>query len=185
MEPCEPLAEEVVVNIQVNALMEIFTLPATFAIDWNNVTLKGEMIVTEVVIAKGMMGEKTFPVRIIVKNREITPAVPGGGVTVYTKETDAATSNVPVVDVVEIDPYDYIIAKNKFFMDISNYNPDQYGADGADPEYMQMYREKEKEFVNKYFENYEFTIRFNATASNLYRDGVKEEYIATMMTGTQ
>lgn len=179
MEPCEPLAEEVVVNIQVNTLMEIFTLPATFAIDWNNVTLKGEMIVTEVVIAKGMMGEKTFPVRIIVKNREITPAVPGGGVTVYTKETDAATSNVPVVDVVEIDPYDYIIAKNKFFMDISNYNPDQYGADGADPEYMQMYREKEKEFVNKYFENYEFTIRFNATASNLYRDGVKEEYIAT------
>lgn len=179
MEPCEPLAEEVAVNIQVNTLTEIFTLPATFEIDWDSVTLKGEMVVTNVVIAKGMMGEKTFPVRIIVTNREITPAVSGGGVTVYTEETSVATSNVPVVDVIEIDPYDYIIAKNDYFMDISNYNPDQYGADGDDPEYLRVYREKERDFVNKYFENYEFSINFNATTSNLYRDGVKEEYIAT------
>lgn len=179
MEPCEPLAEEVDVNIQVNALTEIYSLPATFVIDWDSVTLKGEMVVTDVIIAKGMMGEKTFPVRIIVTNREISNAVAGSGVTVYTEETDAATSGVPIVDVIEIDPYDYLIAKNDFFIDISNYNPDQYDGSGEDPEYLRVYREKVSEFVSDYFEEYEFSINFEATTSNLYKDGVKEEYIAT------
>ncbi|MGN1042666.1 MAG: hypothetical protein ACI4SK_04200 [Christensenellales bacterium] len=176
MEPCEPLAEQVRVNIQVNALIEQYDLAAAFAIDWDSVGLKGAMAVTEVTVAPGMMGEKTFPVRIIVTNREIDT---NDTVTVYTEETDAAISGVPVVDTIEIDPYDYILAKNEYFIDISNYNPDQYGSEGDDPEYMRVYREKERDFVSKYFADYVFDIQFKYTDSYLYKNKVKDEYVAT------
>lgn len=178
MEPCEPLAEEIEVNIQVNNTIERYVLPAAFGIDWDSVTLKGLMQLTEVVIAPGTMGEKSYPVRVIVTNREIIAL---DTVNLYTEKTDYLSENVPVVDTVEIDPYDYILAKNAFFMDISNYNPDQYGteaAPGQDPEYLRVYKEKEEEFVSKYFSSYVFEIRFNYTDSYLYRDEVKDEYIA-------
>lgn len=182
MEPCEPLATEVAVNIQVGNSIEYYVLTAEFVIDWDAITLKGYMEVTEVIVAPGMMGEKTFPVRIIVTNRE---TIPVDTVTVYVGETDYASENVPVVDVIEIDPYDYLIAKNNFFMEVSNYNPDQYSSVGDDPEYMQKYREAENRFVNSFFRPYLFTIRFDYTTSYLYRNEVKEEYIAVSYSNSQ
>ncbi len=176
MEPCLPLAEEVAVNLLLGSLPERYDLPAKFDIDWDSVTLKGTMVVTEVTIAPGMMGEKVFPVRIIVTNREIDTM---DTVTVFTEATDSPISNVPVVDVIEIDPYDYIIAKNNFFLDPVNYNPDLYSAEGENPQYLQEYYKAEREFVNQYFEGYQFNISFKYTESNLYKDKVEDKYIAT------
>jgi len=175
MEPCEPLAEEVDVKILVNALEEFYTLPARFDIDWSKVTLKGDMTETTVTIAPGMMGEKSFPVRIIVTNREIEAL---DYVTVYTEENANVSENVPVVASIDIDPYDYIIAKNSYFIDANNYNPDRWGSDGDDPEYLRKFREAERKFVNSYFESYKFGINFKYMDSNLYRNGVKEDYWA-------
>lgn len=174
MEPCEPLANEVAVNIQVYNNVENYTLSAQFNVDWDAVTLKGWMEVTDVTVAPGMMGEQTFPVRIIVTNRE-TIALDTVGV--YTGESDYLSEEVPVVDSIEIDPYDYIIAKNNYFMQIGNYNPSQYPSDGEEG-YLAVYREKEIEFVKDYFATYPFTIRFNYTDSYLYKNEVKDEYIA-------
>ncbi|MBR1747095.1 MAG: hypothetical protein IJ735_02650 [Clostridia bacterium] len=182
MEPCEPLTEEAAVTIQVNNNYEYYVLTARFEIDWEAVTLKGYMEVTEVTIAPGMMGEQTFPVRIIVTNRETISLDTVG---VYLYETDYLSEEVPVVDVIEIDPYDYIIAKNDYFMDVGNYNPDQYASSGEDPEYLRRYREKEAEFVKQYFSTYVFNIRFDYTNSYLYKNDVKEEYIAVSYVNTE
>lgn len=182
MEPCEPLSEKVLVNIQINNNTEFYTLPAAFGIDWDQVDLRGLMELTEIVIAPGTMGEKSYPVRIIVTNREIDYIDVVG---VYTQNTDFLSENVPVVDTIEIDPYDYILAKNTYFSDINNYNPEQYGSesvDGQDPEYLRVYKEKEAEFVSKYFSAYHFDINFLYTNSNLFRQEVKEEYIAVNYT---
>lgn len=177
-EPCEPFPEDIALNMQVNNTVEIYNLPATFDIAAENITTDGFMAVTEVTIAPGTMGETVFPVRVIVTNRKI---LTDNKVSVYTGTTDYLTQDVPVVDSISIDPYDYILAKNEFFMDINNYNPDQYGAesvDGQDPEYLRVFKEKEVEFINKFFSTYEFDIEFD-TNNYLVNNEVKEEYIAT------
>lgn len=183
-EPCEPFPEKIALNMQVNNTVEIYDLPATFGIAPENITLDGYMEVTEVTIAPGMMGETTFPVRVIVTNRKIKT---DSKVSVYTGSTDYLTQDVPVVDSVVLDPYDYILAKNEFFMDINNYNPDQYGAesvDGQDPEYLRVFKEKEVEFINKFFSSYEFDIEFD-TNNYLVNNEVKEEYIAERYNNVQ
>ena len=183
-EPCEPFPEDIALNMQVNNTVEIYNLPAVFDIAAENITLDGFMDVTEVTIAPGTMGEKTFPVRVIVTNRKI---LTDDKVSVYTGTTDYLTQDVPVVDSITIDPYDYILAKNEFFMDINNYNPDQYGAesvDGQDPEYLRVFKEKEVEFINKFFSSYEFTIEFDPD-NYLVNNEVKEEYIATSYNNVQ
>lgn len=183
MEPCEPLAEELSVVIQVNNNYETFVLPARFNIDWDAVTLKGYMEVTDVTIAPETMGEQSFPVRIIVTNREIIPL---DTVSVYVGTNDYISENVPVVDAITVDPYDYIIAKNNYFMDYNaNYNPDQYAAhaeEGETPEYLRVYQEKEVDFINQFFAQYVFRIRFDYVNSYLYRNEVNEDYIAVDYT---
>lgn len=188
MEPCEPLAEEVRANVHAGGSLEFYDFPAQFVIDWDSVTLKGTMVETDVIIAPGMMGETIFPVRIIVTNREIATVHASADddtdnfVTVFVDETSNPSLNVPVVDVIDLDPFDYMIKKNEFFTDINNYAPDMLGMDGDDPEYLRVYRQREREFVNKYFQNYIFNIAFKYEVSNLRAMGVKEEYIATSYT---
>ncbi len=183
MEPCLPLAQSTAVNIKVGNNTEIYTLPAEFQIDWNQVTLKGYMIITEVIIAKGMMGEASYPVRIIVTNREI---LTNERVSVYTENNDNVTSSVPVVDSIEIDPYDYMLAKYAFFSNIDNFNPDQYSLDENSPDYyLTQFKLKEKIFINQYFSQFTFNINFNYLDSVLYAEGVKSQYIATGYSNSQ
>lgn len=183
MEPCLPLAQSTAVNIKVGNNTEIYTLPSEFQIDWSQVTLKGYMTVTEVIIAKGMMGEASYPVRIIVTNREI---LTNERVSVYTENNDKVTSGVPVVDSIEIDPYDYMLAKYEYFSNIDNFNPDQYSLDENSPDYyLTQFKLKEKDFINQYFSQYTFNISFNYLDSVLYAEGVKSEYIATGYTNGQ
>lgn len=182
MEPCEPLSEETAVNMQVNTTYDALTLPARFEIDWDSVTLKGGMWLTNVVIAPGTMGEKTFPVRIIVTNREIIAI---DSTTVYTETTDFMTQNVPVVDSVDIDPYDYILAKNNFFTDVTNYgnnpgHPEQWAMANVESNFKML----ERRFINQFFSKFSFRIRFDYTESNLYKEEVKSEYIAESYVNT-
>ncbi len=173
MEPSEPLADMIDVNMQVGGAEAVLALPAAFDIDWDSVTLKGLMTVTEVTVAPGTMGEATFPVRIIVTNREISKI---DVTTVFTENSEKMTQDVPVVDAIDVDPYDFILAKNEFFMDIRNFNPENYSRDNG--EYLTAFRAKEKEFINLFFSNKRFTINFDYENSNLALQNVKEEYWA-------
>ncbi len=49
----------------------IYRFNCEFVIDWDSVTLDGTMVVTEIVVARGMMGETVYPCRIVVTNRRI------------------------------------------------------------------------------------------------------------------
>lgn len=171
MEPCEPLIDKVDVNMMVNGNISPLDLPCAFDIDWDSVTLKGLMALTEVAIAPGTMGEKTFPVRIIVTNREISRI---DVTTVFTENSEKMTQNVPVVDAVNVDPYDYILAKNEFFRSTKNYNPEDYTRDN----YLAAFKLKEKEFVNQFFSTIRFTINFDFERSNLKAQNVDETYWA-------
>lgn len=182
-EPCLPIPQTTAVNIKVGNNTEIYTLDAEFQIDKEQLYIKGYMDVTEVIIAKGMMGEATYPVRIIVTNREILTAEK---VNLYISNNDEETSDVPVVDSIEIDPYDYMLAKYEFFSDIDNFNPDQYSFDSDSPEYyLTQFAIKEKQFVNEYFSQFIFNINFNYLESVLYAEEVKPEYIAQSYTNLQ
>ncbi len=179
-EPFLPVPKSTAVNIKVGKNTEIYTLVADFQIDKEQLYIKGHMEVTEVIIAKGMMGEATYPVRIIVTNREILTAE---YVNIYTTNNDQVTNYVPVVDNIEIDPYDYMIAKYEFFSNIDNFNPDQYSLDSNSADYyLTQYELKEKQFANEYFSQYIFSINFNYLESVLYAEEVKPEYIATTYT---
>lgn len=174
MEPAEPLWDDVETVVAVGSGEEIYTHSALWNIDWESVTLRGYMVITTVTVAPGTMGEDSFPVRIIVSNREIIPSTAGHSyVDLYNENSEIKAENVPVVDNIEIDPYDYILAKYEYFMDISNFNPTQYSA----AEFNEKLKQAETAFRHKYFEKYIFSMTFNAENSILRAEGVKEQYI--------
>ena len=175
MEPFEALATSAKVNVATGSnTVEVNTFDAKFLINWETVTGKGYMIVTSVTIAPGMMGEKTFPVRIIVTNREIDTT---DYVSVYTSEQAVFTSEVPVVDTIEIDPYDYLLKKYEYLSDIANFNP-AYSFTRAD--LMDSYSEASRKFSYMYFSDkrFSFEIKFKYFESYLYINDVKDLYIA-------
>lgn len=176
MEPCEELATEITVVINTSATTTaVYTLNAEFVIDWDVVTTKGYMTLTDATVAPGMMGEVTFPVRIIVVNREIDTDETA---TVYPSETsDAYMPNVPVVDEISVDPYDYIIAKYAYLSSTVNFNPGQYFTEDA---VLAAYGEAVQKFIHQYFaqKKFAFTIEFAWEDSYLYAENVDGRYIA-------
>ncbi|HKL74203.1 MAG TPA: hypothetical protein VJ903_04860 [Clostridia bacterium] len=176
MEPAEPIAETVstIVDTPKTSVTTI-SHAALWGIDWDKVTLRGEMVITNVTIAPKTMGEATYPIRIIVTNREIIPL---GTTDLYAFDSEIKVEEVPIIDSIEIDPYDYIIAKYEFFMDTNNFNPTQYSS----AELPQRIKDTETAFNIEYFKSYVFDIDFNAANSVLREKGVQEEYIITSYT---
>lgn len=204
-------------------LSEIATFNCRFVIDWSRVTLKGYFVVTEVIVAEGMMGETIFPCRIIVTNREVEtneyaslfdkdnyryiPADPGvavpgeeipektyyvhtgddyvltadrqfvEGTVYYTLEYYEA--NVPVVDSISIDPYEYLLSKYAYLSDTNNFNPAGYG---TKERYLDGYKKAEEKFIISYFSQFAFDINFAWEVSELYRAKVEMDYIAQRYT---
>ncbi len=177
MEPSLPLADEVNVMVQIDESEEETTLPARFVIDWESITLRGEMILTDVIVAEGTMGERIYPVRIIVTNREIISDI-DSGTGIYPTEEDVLYENVPVVDTISIDPYDFILAKYEYFSNTLNYNPSNWGTD----KYLIEYQAQELKFINEYFSKYDIVIKFDANGSILKEKEVKDKYIAKTFT---
>lgn len=172
MEPAEPLAETVSTIVDTpKTKTATISHNAAWGIDWESITLRGEMMVTTVTIAPGTMGQATYPVRIIVTNREIIAIATTD---LYNADTEIKAENVPVVDTISIDPYDYILAKYEFFMNTNNFNPTQYSS----AEFPEKVKNAEIAFNIDYFKTYEFSIQFNAANSILRAKEVKEEYIA-------
>jgi hypothetical protein len=173
MEPAEDLIDEVETVVSVGYGEELYTHNASWDIDWDSVTLGGYMAVTTVTVAPSTMGEISFPVRIIVSNREITSNEQSKTVDLYDTNSEIKAENVPVVDSIEIDPYDYIIAKYEYFMDTQNFNPTLYSVAELD-EKLEL---AEEAFNIEFFGTYEFTITFDAENSVLREEGVDEDYI--------
>lgn len=176
MEPCEPLADKTRVNVlTVGNTTQLKAFNSQYVIDWDKASSdkKGYMTVTEVVIAPGMMGETKFPVRIIVTNREIET---NDYVTVYTEENGMSTST-PVVDEIDVDPYDYAIKKYEFLSDTTNFNPAVLHSREA---MEQGYAAAVAKFASKYFsqDKYAFDIAFKWMQSYLYVNNVGDRYVA-------
>lgn len=176
MEPCEPLRESVEVNVKTDSTTtQLKNFNARFVIDWNlaSADKKGYMTVTEVIVAPGMMGEITFPVRIIVVNREIDT---DDYVSVYTTEEEVA-SRAPVVDEISVDPYDYAIAKYAYLSDTANFNP---AILHSREDVASAYAEAVKAFSAAYFSQakFAFSIQFAWQQSYLYANDVGNTYIA-------
>lgn len=175
MEPFEALATTIAVNVATSAnSSEVNTFDAKYWIDWDIVTGKGYMLLTEVTVAPGMMGQKTFPVRIIVTNREIDTQ---DYVSVYESKEAVFTAGVPVVDTIEVDPYDYILKKYEYLSAIQNFNPAYYF---TQEDLMDNYSEVAKKFAYTYFSDkkFAFEIRFKYLESYLYLNEIKDMYIA-------
>ena len=120
---------------------------AEIGIDWDSVTAEGGMYFTDVIIAKGTMGETVFPVNIIITNRVIDTQgrIPKYVSVTIDPDSDEITE-APVVDEIELDPYDYLLAKAIFLN--QKYKEEE------------IYEEKEKEaararlsleFISYYF----------------------------------
>lgn len=184
MEPAENLPETTETIVAVGNAEEIYSHTAQWNISWENEErdkrLKGDMVVTNVVIAPNTMGADSFPIRIIVSNREIIPGSDGDSyVDLYINENKAViTENVPVVNNATVDPYDYMVAKYKWFSDPVNFNPTQY----SDSDFDNAFRQAEKKFTNLFFSSYIFDIIFDADNSRLRELNVKEQYIMTSYT---
>lgn len=176
MEPCEPLRESVGVNVKTDgSTTQLKNFNARFVIDWElaSADKKGYMTVTEVIVAPGMMGEISFPIRIIVVNREIDT---NDYVSVYTTEEEVA-SRAPVVDEIDIDPYDYALAKYEYLSDTANFNPAiLYSRENIE----RAYAEAVAEFSAAYFAQpkFAFSIAFAWQQSYLYANDVGNAYIA-------
>lgn len=176
MEPAEEISKNVSVIVDTpKTKTATINHAALWGIDWEKVTLKGEMLVTEVTIAPKTMGEAVYPVRIIVTNREIVAI---GEVDLYNTDSEIKAEHVPVVDAIEIDPYDYILAKYKYFMNTNNFNPTQY----TSAEFAEKLKIATAAFNEEFFKTYVFNITFNAEGSILREKEVKEEYIAKEYT---
>ncbi len=172
MEPAKPIAETVSVIVDTpKTKTATISHAALWGIDWDKVTLKGDMVVTDVTVAPNTMGEVVYPVRIIVTNREIIALKT---VDLYDNNSEVKAEEVPVVDAIEIDPYDYIQAKYEFFMSTHNFNPTQY----TSAEFDQRLKDATVAFNIDFFKSYVFNITFNAENSILRQKEVKEEYIA-------
>ena len=178
MEPCEPLAETVRVNVLTTSATQVKEFSAKFVIDWERASgdKKGYIVEgeegTQVIIAPGMMGEVAYPVRIIVTNREIAT---NEYVVVYEGETTA--SRAPVIDEIEVDPYEYVLQKYAFLSNTNNFNPAyQYNETAM----LEAYNVALNEFTAKYFsqEKYAFTINFNWQQSYLFDKAGTADYIA-------
>ena len=176
MEPCEDLTTECTVFVDTGT-EEYYTFNASFKIDWTKVTKKGFMLITEVTIAPRMMGEKTFPIRIIVLNREIDT---NETATVYlTDDINTYESGVPVVDEVTIDPYEYILSKYEYLMNTDNFNPSRFFMYNT---MLNAYKTSVKNFINTYYAKYKFNINFDYQNSYLFANNVDERYIQTQYT---
>ncbi len=198
---------------------EVATFSCRFVIDWSSVTLKGYAVVTEVIVAEGMMGETTFPCRIIVTNREVdteefavvydqdnyvyrvvdsSVAVPGdtipektyyvlnGDRYVFTTDTkfiegntyyvlEYYSANVPVIDSITIDPYEYLMAKYTYMSNTNNFKSAGYL---TKEDYLEAYKAAEQRFIQYYFREYVFDISFAWERSVLYQMSIQTDYIA-------
>lgn len=181
MEPCEPLAENVNVDILTRSTTQTKKLAAKFVIDWTlaSASKKGYIVDadegTQVIIAPGMMGEATYPVRIIVTNREIEPLEAPETVSVYVSQNEVA--DAPVIDEINVDPYEYILEKYKYLSNTDNFNP-SYQYNQADM--LSAYNRAVDSFTEWYFsqEKFAFTINFKWQQSYLFERAVPTQYIA-------
>ena len=172
LEPAEDLATEFRVYMQEHNNVIRHTLPGKIVIDWEvSKYLDGYMELTELIIAPGMMGEKTFPVRIVVMNRKV---LTNDYVNVMVEDTDDNGNvtdrqeiNAPVVDTIEVDPYDFLLAKLDYFMNTSKFNI-------ASNNIQKAYENAEKAFINEYFSQFVFDIDFDYNNSYQIENGVLE-----------
>lgn len=174
LEPCEDLPTTIEMLVKTKAsLDERYTFNAEFLIDWEQVTTKGYMVITEVVVAPGMMGEKSYPIRLIVVNREIDT---NERANIFTANTDAYSEGVPVVDSIDVDPYDYVLAKYAYLSDSTNFNPAVCFTQEA---VEKAYEEALRNFTHEYFaqKQFAFTIDFKWAESYIYNQNVGELYL--------
>ena len=174
LEPCEDLPTTIEMLVKTRAsLDERYTFNAEFLVDWEQVTTKGYMVITEVIVAPGMMGEKSYPIRLIVVNREIDT---NERANVFTSNTDAYSEGVPVVDSIEVDPYDYVLAKYAYLSDSTNFNPTVCFTQEA---VEKAYEEALRNFTHEYFaqKKFAFTIDFKWAESYIYNQNVGELYL--------
>lgn len=105
-------------QIEVFAGANIFTHDANILIDWSKVTTAGGEFFTQVIIAEGMMGEMIFPAHFVVTNRVVETSGKNPSVVNVTADAESdELTEAPVVDIVKIDPYDYLWAKAVYFKD--------------------------------------------------------------------
>ena len=174
LEPCEDLPTTIEMLVKTKAsLDERYTFNAEFLIDWEQITTKGYMMITEVIVAPGMMGEKSYPIRLIVVNREIET---NERANIFTSNTDAYSEGVPVVDSIDVDPYDYVLAKYEYLSDSANFNPAVCFTKEAVEE---AYEEALRNFTHEYFARKEFSfgINFKWAESYIYNQNVGELYL--------
>ena len=174
MEPCEDLSTSIVMWVKTNAaLSEIYTFTAQYLIDWDNVTPKGYSTLTDVIVAPGMMGEKSFPIRIIVVNREIETAERAN---IFTSEEAYYEESVPVVDQIDVDPYDYAISKYEYMSNPTNFNTSLCFNEAGIQEAYDIALQK---FIHQYFAQKEFSfdIKFAWEESIIYQEGIEALYI--------
>ncbi len=174
LEPCEDLPTTIEMLVKTKAsLDERYTFNAKFLVDWENVTTKGYMVITEVIVAPGMMGQKSYPIRLIVVNREIDT---NERANIFTSNTDAYSEGVPVVDSIDVDPYDYVLEKYKYLADSTNFNPTVCFTKEA---VQRAYDQALRNFTHKYFaqEKFAFSIDFKWEESYIYNQNVGELYL--------
>lgn len=124
-------------------------------IDWENVTLRGGIYMTEAIIAEGMMGETVFPIYIIVTNRVIDTSGQNPKVVNVTADPNSdQLTEAPVVDTINIDPYGYLWAKAVY---LKKNMPKVFDT----PEEKEIARAlHEKQFILSYFSAFNIEIQF-------------------------
>jgi len=135
-EPLEPMPSRVVANYEGG---QYTYNNALFGLDWSEVTIDGGVFETTVTIGAGMMATFSKEITIKVINRRID-----------TNETRRVTTDpysldrvrASVADQITIDPYEYILAKYRFFATPANQG------------------KSEQDFLNNYFGQFTITIDF-------------------------
>lgn len=175
MEPCEPLRDRVEVYVKTDATqVQFMRFNAQYVIDWElaSADKRGYMTLTDVIVAPGMMGECSFPIRIIVLNREIET---DEYVAVFPTEANEPVQ-VPVIDEIDVDPYEYAMAKYAYLSNTQNFNP-AYIHTEEDME--REYAAQVDAFAASFFaqEKFAFTINFLWQMSYLFLNEVGDLYV--------
>ena len=179
MEPCNPLSESVEVYVKTDSSQsQYMRFAAKYVIDWELASSdkRGYMEVTEVVVAPEMMGECTFPIRIIVLNREIDT---DEYVSVFATDSSEPTRRVPVVDEIDVDPYEYAMEKYAYLSNTQNFNP-AYIHNEEDME--REYAAQVAAFASSFYAKYTFTIDFKWQTSYLFLNEVGDQYVQKSYT---
>ncbi len=154
LEPREPLPEALSLVLWDESIYDT-GYATNIIIDWENVTLQGGAYLTEVVIAEGMMGETVFPIFIIVTNRVVdTTGQNPKVVNVTANPNSDELTEAPVVDTINIDPYDYLWAKAAY---LKKNMPKVF----ENPQEKELARQLlEPQFRLEYFGSFNIEIRF-------------------------